>query len=139
MWFGSREKKREVKEHIRPESLITPRSIRKPSTGHTGPKKYIKAQAKKSQAYIMSTSRSLAGPHMDYHVSMSWVSYQPWNSIHPFPRPLHFPGLDIFPPLSSPIPPFLYPLNSSESFLVSRLRSEKKGLFQRKTFIYFSR
>ena len=73
-FFKGKGKEEHVKECIRPESLITPRSIRKLSPGRTGPTIYIKVQAKKKgggQSYIMCTSRSLAGLHMNYHVSIS--------------------------------------------------------------------
>ena len=46
-FFKGKGKEEHVKECIRPESLITPRFIRKLSTGRTGPTIYIKVQAKK--------------------------------------------------------------------------------------------
>lgn len=68
-------KEEHVKEYIRPESLIKPRSIRKLSADCSGPTIHIKVQAKKKkkrgQSYTMRTSRSLAGLHMNHHVSIS--------------------------------------------------------------------
>ena len=46
-FFKGKGKEEHVKECIRPESLITPRFIRKLSTGRTGPTIYIKVQATK--------------------------------------------------------------------------------------------
>lgn len=45
--FPQEKRKKGIKEHPRLESSITPLSIRKPSTGHTGPAKYIKVQVRK--------------------------------------------------------------------------------------------
>lgn len=46
-FFKGKGKEEHVKECIRPESLIKPRSIRKLSTDCTGPTIHIKVQAKK--------------------------------------------------------------------------------------------
>lgn len=48
-FFKGKGKEEHVKECIRPESLIKPRSIRKLSTDCTGPTIHIKVQAKKKR------------------------------------------------------------------------------------------
>lgn len=71
-FFKGKGKEEHVKECIRLESLITPTSIRKFSTGRTRPTIYIKVQAKKKGAVLYNVyQRSLAELHMNYHVSIS--------------------------------------------------------------------
>lgn len=139
-------KGREVKEHIRPESTVTALGIRKPSTGHTELRTYIKVQGRKmSWAWIMCISGSLKWPCMEYHVSL--FPFKPYNLTQRLPSCPHFPGHVIhclwpfaFKNFSPPHPnQYLveeYP--SSRIFLISSFRSKRRP-FQLRNFIYFSR
>ena len=79
MWFGSpffkgKGKEEHVKECIRPESLITPRFIRKLSTGRTRPTIYIKVtnEVDETGAYYTEQSKSERKTPIQYINAYIW-------------------------------------------------------------------